>query len=163
VPDRLRPADSAGQRELRLRRAPHRVVGVREHNEERVAAHLTSTMRGNRLPDEPVVLRDELEIPVAQPLEQPRRPGDVREQEGHRISPHDDRIIASHARLGKRGIGLSRARRLARTPITSSQRLFRGLQVRWLIGTGAWVPTLQPERIASEEQRLQPSREEREG
>ena len=72
------------QPQLRRDRRGNRVAGTREGEEERVALriHLDAIAPAELLAEDPAVLRDDLGVAVAEPLEEVRRAFDVREDEG---------------------------------------------------------------------------------
>ena len=80
------PHRPARERALRLSGRRHRVGRTRKGDEERVALRvdLDPVVPPPRLPQRAAVLGKHLRIPVAQLLEQPRRPLDVGEEERHR-------------------------------------------------------------------------------
>ena len=82
------PHRAARKRELRIGRRRHRIGRTREGDEERVTLRvdLDSLVAPPGLPQRTTVLGQHLRIPVAQLLQQPRRPLDVREEERHRPS-----------------------------------------------------------------------------
>src|SRR5437870_13344199 len=75
----------SSQGALALNRRRHRVGSAAESDEEGVALRvdLLATMRGEHLPEQSLLVGQQLAVGLAaQPLEQPRRALDVREQEG---------------------------------------------------------------------------------
>ena len=77
---------AAGKRELRVGGGRNRIGGTPERHEERIALRidLHPVVLPPGLPQHTAVLGKHLGITVAQLLEQPRRPLDVREEERHR-------------------------------------------------------------------------------
>jgi len=72
------------ERALRRHGGGDRVTRAREGDEERVALRvdLVAVELFNRRAEQPVVRRQNLVVPVAELLQQPRRPFDVTEEEG---------------------------------------------------------------------------------
>src|SRR5438876_7241331 len=69
---------------LSLRGREHRIPGAGERNEERVALRidLTAAVLLEHLPQEPLVIGDELGVPIAKLAQETGRAFDVAEQEG---------------------------------------------------------------------------------
>ena len=82
-----------GERLLRRDRGRDGVAGALEAEEERVALRvdLLTATGGELVADQAPVLREHLGVPVSEPLQELRRAGDVREDEG-------DRAAAEHVR-----------------------------------------------------------------
>ena len=76
----------ARQRPLDLHRAQHGLLrpGERDKKSIPLRVHLMTAMHGDRRPNQPPMLSQHLRIAFPQRLDQPRRPLDVREQEGDR-------------------------------------------------------------------------------
>jgi hypothetical protein len=76
----------------------HRIAGLGKGNEEGVAfgADLAAVESGEGGPKQPSMLGQDLDVPVAQPLQQPGGPFDVGEQQGDR-SGRQPRQDASHS------------------------------------------------------------------
>jgi hypothetical protein len=72
------------QRELSLDGREDRVASAREGDEERIPLRvdLVTSVRSERLAQQPLMFRKHLSVALAQLLEQPRRSLDVGEQEG---------------------------------------------------------------------------------
>ena len=102
--------DVSLQRPLRIRGRGRGVAGPREDVEERVAlrVHLLAAVARERLAHEPPVIVQHRRIPVAQLLDEPRRPLHVREQErdsrdgaGGEPGHGRERLRRSNSRLQK--------------------------------------------------------------
>jgi hypothetical protein len=74
---------AAGERRLRFRGRGDRLAGGRECVEEGVAlcVHLDAVVRGERIPQDAPVVREQRRVALAVLLQQPRRPLDVGEEE----------------------------------------------------------------------------------
>jgi hypothetical protein len=77
---------SAASRPLRGHGGGNRVPCARERNEERIALRvdLVTVELFDRLAEQPRVRRQNVVVPVAELLQQPRRPFDIREEERDR-------------------------------------------------------------------------------
>jgi hypothetical protein len=77
-----------GKGSLRLDCGTHRVLGTPESDEKGVtlSVNLDAAVSGERFAEHALMLRENLGIPVAQLLEELRRPLDVREQKGNRAA-----------------------------------------------------------------------------
>ena len=116
----------SGQRPLCSHRRRHRLARLAERDEMAVAfsADLAAVEPGERRPQQPLVLGQDLDVPVTQPLEQPRRTLDVAEQQRDGSSRH----LSHDIPVPKRS-----------RPVTSIVRLWvEFLQVR---GPGSLDPT----------------------
>ena len=87
--DALRPGVRE-ERELALDGREHSLARARERNEERVALriHLVAVVSVERISQQLPVVRQNCGIPLAQLLDEPRRPLDVGEEEGDCAARH---------------------------------------------------------------------------